>query len=397
VIDLDALGGNFRRLRSLLRAGCEPMPVVKADGYGHGAAEVSRRLQREGARRFAVAVVEEGAELRREGIHGEILVMGWIGGSQLPDLLRHRLTPNAHSLELLAELASFAEARRMRIPLHLKVDTGMTRLGIRPEELGEAIAILARTPLLSLEGLFQNFATADDPEDPQTAGQVAVLAEIHEALRAAGLPPEHVHVANSAGMLRPPAWPERLPRPSWVRPGLVLFTRFPGLPEAGAAAGSSALSDVMSFVSVVDQVKVVPPGTRVGYGGTFTAVRPTRLAMVPAGYADGVPRSASGRAQVLVHGRRCPLAGRVSMDLTAVDVTDLPDPPRRGNEVVFFGLQRGVRLGVEELAEAAGTMSWEILCGVGPRVPREIRESGAPSRVVSRFLPKGEAVLRGAP
>jgi alanine racemase len=145
----------------------------------------------------------------------------------------------------------------------------------------------------------------------------------------------------------------------------------------------------MSFVSVVDQVKTVPPGTRVGYGGTWAAARPSRIAIVPGGYADGIPRSLSGRGVVLVGGVRCPLAGRVSMDLVAVDVTDLQDEPRRGDEVVFFGTQRGRRLGVDEVAAAAGTVPWEILCGVGPRVPRVIVERGSVLSIQSKFLESG--------
>ncbi|MGZ6970028.1 MAG: alanine racemase C-terminal domain-containing protein, partial [Thermoanaerobaculia bacterium] len=162
----------------------------------------------------------------------------------------------------------------------------------------------------------------------------------------------------------------------------ALYARVPGL----SSEQNESLSDVMSFVSVVDQVKAVPKGTRVGYGGTFVATRRTTLAIVPAGYADGVPRSLSGHGAVLIAGRRCPLAGRVSMDLTTVDVTDLPAPPARGDETVFFGRQGDARLGVDEVASAAGTVSWEILCGVGPRVPRIILSGGRIVARESKFL-----------
>jgi alanine racemase len=176
-----------------------------------------------------------------------------------------------------------------------------------------------------------------------------------------------------------------------VRPGLALYTRFAGLPF------ESELRDVMAFVSVIEQVKRVSPGTRVGYGGTWVAESASTIAIVPAGYADGVPRSLSGAGGVLVGGVRCPIAGRISMDLTAVDVTGLPAPPPRGTEVVFFGTRGGARLGVEESARAAGTVSWEMLCGVGPRVPRVIVERGVPCRVISRFVPGGEASTDEAP
>lgn len=360
------------------------MPVVKADGYGHGAAFVSRRLMKEGAESFAVAVVEEGAELRREGIEGEILVMGHIGAEQLPELVRHELVPNAHSLPLLADLASFAAARGIHLGFHLKMDTGMTRLGVLPGEVSGAIEILrASRGALRLEGLFQNFASADDPDSPQTPAQLRTFAAIHETLVAAGCPPAELHVANSAGTLRPPEWLEALPPPARVRPGLALYAPFPGLP-------GPELHDVMSFVSVVDQVKRVPFGTRVGYGGTFVASRDSVLAIVPAGYADGVPRSLFEKGEVVVNGARCRIAGRISMDLTAVDVTDLDPVPSPGDDVLFFGTLGHARLPVDEMASAAGTVSWEILCGVGPRVPRVLREEGVPDRVISRFFPARE-------
>lgn len=390
VVDLDAVAANFRALTASLPAGCAVMPVVKADAYGHGAGEVSLRLEREGARHFAVAVVEEGVELRRAGVTAPILAMGWIGPGQFPDLLRHGITPNLHSPGMLAELASFARRSGARLRVHVKLDTGFTRLGFGAPEIPELVAALRREEgAIEVEGAYQNFASADVPDTPQTLRQIAAFGDGVRALDAAGLSPAVLHVANSAGTLSRPPWPEGLRPPSFVRPGLLLYAPFRGL-----AGGEGAL-DAMTFASVVDQVKRVPAGTAVGYGGTFVTGRETTLAVVPAGYADGVPRSLSGKGSVLVHGRRCPIAGRVSMDLTAVDVTDLPAPPVHGDEVVFFGRQGSARLGVEELAGAAGTVPWEVLCGVGPRVPRVLVEKGAPSRVVSRFLPGGEETVRG--
>ncbi|HKC25093.1 MAG TPA: alanine racemase [Thermoanaerobaculia bacterium] len=386
MVDLDALAANYRTLARRLPDGCAPMPVVKADAYGHGAAECARRLVAEGAPALAVAVVEEAVELRRAGIGGEILVMGYLGADQLPELVRHALVANVHSVANVGELAAFGRGRGVRLPVHLKLDTGMTRLGIPPRELADAAAALADAKdALDVAGVFQNFASADDETSEQTPQQVRTFAEMLSALRARGVDPPVVHAANSAATLAPPGWPAELPRPTRVRPGLALYTRFAGL------ALEDQLLDVMAFVSVVEQVKRISPGTRVGYGGAFVAARESVIALVPAGYADGVPRSlASGGGQVLVHGARCPIAGRISMDMTAVDVTDLPGVPALGAEVVFFGTRGGTRLGVEECARAAGTVSWEILCGVGPRVPRVIVESGVPNRVISRFLPGGD-------
>jgi alanine racemase len=389
IVDLDALGRNYRELARRVGPSCSVMPVVKADAYGHGSGVVASRLVREGASSFAVAVVEEGIELRRAGIRAEILVMGWIGSAQLPDLVRHGLVANAHSIPQLTELVEFAESRRVRIPLHVKLDTGMTRLGVTLEDLSDVVALLRRgEPWLVVEGVFQNFASADEPDGEQTPAQVRRFREMTSALREMGVDASgvHVHVSNSAGTLAPPGWSGDLPSPARARPGLALYTRFPGL-------SGEEFSDVMTFASVVDQVKEIEPGTRVGYGGTFVAKRRTRIAIVPGGYADGVPRSLSGAGSVLIRGTRCAIAGRISMDLTAVDVTDLESAPVRGDDVVFFGSQGNERLGVEELARAAGTVAWEVLCGVGPRVPRVIMEGGVPVRVLSRFLPAKEAAF----
>ena len=383
VVDLDALAANFRTLVRALPPGVAVMPVVKADGYGHGAVPVARRLAEEGAGILAVAVVEEGAELRRGGVDIPILVMGWIGPDQLEALEANRLTPNAHSPQQLRELVEFTEAKRTKLRLHLKLDTGMTRLGILPDQLSQVLDAVARAKEhLILEGVFQNFASADESGSAQTDAQARVFEAMLAAIRAAGHSPSMIHTDNSAATLASLGSPSRkdLLGISHVRPGLALYARVPGLPL------SESLLDVMTFISAVDQVKRVPAGTRIGYGGTFVCARETTVVLVPAGYADGVPRSLSGRGSVLIHGRRCPIAGRVSMDMTAADATDLPEPPRRGDEALFFGRGQGTRLGVEEAAAAAGTVPWELLCGVGPRVPRIIVREGRVAETQSKFL-----------
>ena len=365
------------------------MPVVKADGYGHGAVHVARRLAQEGAPILAVAVAEEGLELRRGGITAPILVMGWIGKDQLSTLAASWLTPNIHSVEQAGELKNFLESEERKAPLnvHLKLDTGMTRLGVLPADLPRVLALLEELRgRVFLEGVFQNFASADEAAAQQTEEQTRIFLEGVGAVRAAGHRPSMIHTDNSAATLvrlgDSPSRKRSLFEISHVRPGLALYARVPGL----SSELNDSLLDVMSFVSVVDQVKTVPAGTRVGYGGTFVCARETTLAIVPGGYADGVPRHLSGKGQMLIGGRRCPIAGRVSMDLTAVDVTDLPSPPVRGDEALFFGAQGGARLGVEEVAAAADTVSWEILCGVGPRVPRIILEGGRVIARESKFL-----------
>jgi len=383
VVDLDALAANYRTLHRALPPPVDVLPVVKADGYGHGAVPVARRLAEEGAGILAVAVVEEGAELRRGGVDVPILVMGWIGPDQLDELVANRLTPNAHSPQQLRELVEFTESKRIELRLQLKLDTGMTRLGILPDQLSQVLELLARAKeRIFLEGVFQNFASADDAVSGQTASQQRTFEEMLAAIRSAGHAPSMIHTDNSAATISRHSFPSKknLLGISHVRPGLALYAPVPGLPF------SESLLDVMTFLSAVDQVKRVPAGTRIGYGGTFVCDRETTVALIPAGYADGVPRSLSGRGSVLIHGRRCRIAGRVSMDMTAVDATDLPEPPRRGDEALFFGRGQGTRLGVEEAAAAAGTVPWELLCGVGPRVPRIIFREGGVAETQSKFL-----------
>lgn len=406
VVDLDALASNYRALARGLPTGCAILPVVKADAYGHGAVHVARRLATEGATAFAVAVVEEGLELRRAGITQPILVMGWIGRDQLGSLVEGGLTPNIHSIPQLEELAFFLEGEEGKagaarskgaplppLPVHLKLDTGMTRLGVRPEELPRVLGLLGEMKRkIFLEGVFQNFASAYDVASEQNEDQTKIFLEGVQTIRAAGHRPSMIHTDNSGATLARTGRAVPLPfSPSkksssssvtHVRPGLALYARVPGL----SSEANESILDVMSLVSVVDQVKTVPAGTRVGYGGTFVCARTTTLAVVAAGYADGVRRHLAARGQVLIAGRRCPIAGRISMDLTEVDVTDLPAPPARGDEAVFFGTQSGATLGVGEVADAADTVAWEVLCGIGPRVPRIIREGGRTVAQVSKFL-----------
>ncbi len=364
IIDLDAIASNYR----FIAARVAPRPVyavVKADAYGHGAAPVAARLAREGADRFAVANPEEGAALRRAGIAGEILVLSRVDPEDVPRLAAYGLTPALYDAEQAEAIAARTSAASAPLAVHLELDTGMGRAGFRPEELDFVIALLRRAPGLRLAGTFANLSRADDPSSAETRLQVERLRAGASRLREAGVAPGLVHAANSAAILgAEPAWLDA------VRPGLALYGVAPR--ESREAA---ALSPAMTVEARVTSVRRVPAGTPLGYGGRFVTDRETTVAVLPIGYHDGFRRSFSGRIAVLLGGKRAPVVGAVSMDVTLVDTTDTP--ARRGDRAVCLGKDGGDAITAWELAAAANTIPYEILCGIGPRVPRVYTDGGA--------------------
>lgn len=357
LVDLGAIARNFRRLRERV-AHCAVIPVVKADAYGHGAAPVARRLAAEGADRFAVAIAEEGIALRRAGVPGEILLLNYADPADLPAHRAYGLTPAVYDM---AQARGFAEAARALpdpISVHLKLDTGMGRLGFLPGELGELAAVLRSAPRLAVAGTFSNFASADEPSSPATDRQLQWMRAALDALRSSGVEPGLVHLANSAAILsRSDTWFGA------VRPGLCLYGVSP-FPDAAEEDLEPALTLETAVVSVRD----VGADTPLGYGGRFRTQRPSRIAVIPIGYHDGLRRAFSGRVSFLLRGRRAPLVGAVSMDLTLLDATDSGAAP--GDRVVCLGGGPGSGVSAWELARAAGTIPYEILCGISSRVPR---------------------------
>jgi alanine racemase len=365
-IDLDALRHNFQQAR-LQAAGRQILAVVKADAYGHGAAHVAPALQRAGADRFGVAIVEEGIELRQAGIELPILVLGGIYPGQEEDLLRHRLTPALYDLEAARRLNERARAAGQVCPWHLKIDTGMGRIGFRPEELPALLPELTRLDGLRLEGVISHLALADEPEHPFTDDQLKLFRGALAQLRAAGFAPSLIHTANSAALFS-----RDIPECNLVRPGIALYGALP----SACFAGRLDLRPVMSFRTRVAQVKNVPAGTGVSYGHRFRADRPTILAAIPVGYADGYNRLLSNKGEVLVRGRRAKVAGTVCMDWTLLDVTDIPEVAV-GDQVTLLGRDNGNTITAEEWAERVGSISYEVFCQVSKRVPRVYRDSGA--------------------
>jgi alanine racemase len=359
-ISLGNLRHNFEVIRGLVGPDVAVMGVVKANAYGHGAEEAAAVFERAGAAWLGVALPEEGAALREAGIGLPVLCLGGFWDGQESLLLDYDLTPAVYRPDQVERLDAEAGRRGATASYHLKVDTGMGRLGVPPGTLGDFLDRVARLRRVSCDGLMTHFPSADVPELADfTRGQIARYGDALEALRRHGLEPRWRHLANGAGTH---AFPEG--RGNLVRPGAVLY----GLKrDVLAPVGPDlALRPVMRVVTRIEHLKTVPEGTPLGYGCTFTTARRSAIATVPAGYADGVRRGLSNRGHMSVRGRLAPVVGRVSMDLTILDVTDVPGV-ELGDEVVLFG---GGGISVEDVAEAAGTISYEITCGISPRVPR---------------------------
>lgn len=360
-IDLDAVRANARRMTEL--AGVDLYAVVKADAYGHGAVAVARALAGQpGVAGFAVSLVEEGVELRDAGVQAPILVMGpaLAGGYQeLVDRDMQVMVGTAGDLEALAEIG---RRRGARVPVHIKVDTGMSRLGILPGELAPVIEAAVRGGGVEIVALASHLACAetDDPADGrcQTRRQLAAFEDAVALARAAGARPRLLHTANSAAALRFPA-----ARCDRVRTGIALY-------GSGVQPDDGELAPAMRWVTGVAQLRTVPAGTPVSYGALWTAPRDSRVAVLPVGYADGLTRRLTARAEALIGGKRCPMVGAISMDIAVVDVTDLGDAVAVGDEAVLLGVQGSERIVVRELAEAAGLIDYEVTCAVSRRVPR---------------------------
>lgn len=364
-VNLSALRSNYALLKKQLPANTGMMAMVKADAYGHGAVEVSRVLEKLGIAALGVATVEEGVELRAACIKAPILVMCGLMGAGSPASMRmveEGLTPVIHSSGVIESLEHAAASQGRVVGVHLKVDTGMSRLGVRPEALEPVLERLRMSKAIKVEGVMSHLAEAGDEES--AAGQMEAFDGcIGRITRALG-PVRVWHVANSVAILK--GRPIEVPGAAecWVRPGLALY----GECEIDHPLRDAA-RPVMGIESRVMLLKSAPAGTRVSYGGTFTLARKSRLAVVPIGYADGYPWRASNKAFVLVHGQRVPVVGRVTMDMIVVDVTDL-EGARVGDPVVLLGCQEDAEIRLRELAAWADTIPYEILCGVSKRMPR---------------------------
>ncbi len=375
-IDLDALAYNVAALKG--QAGPAAMAaVVKANAYGHGALGVARASLEAGADRLAVICVDEGEQLRRAGITAPILVMGHSPASDAGRIVELALTPTVNTLEMGRALAREAEAAGVRQPVHLKVDTGLNRYGLPPQEIVPLAEALREMPTLELEGIFTHFASADEGDKRFTLEQYTIFRAVVEMLP--WIPIRHV--SNTATLLDRPEMSLDM-----VRPGVGIY----GLYPSQYVSRSLSLKPVLSLKSRITRLTAIAPGDSVSYGRTWRANRPSVIALVMCGYADGLSRVLSNRGAVLVRGKRVPIVGRVCMDMCMVDVTDVPDVAE-GDEVVIIGRQGEMMITAAELADLCGTISYEVLCGISARVPRLYLRSGRLIGVETLTTPLAQA------
>lgn len=340
------------------------MAVVKANAYGHGAVEITRALLRYGISRVAVVSIEEGMALRQAGINAPIVVLGPLFPEQIADLLAHQLTPVIGDLSILTPLADAAGRLKSAYPIHLKVDTGMSRLGLPTADADKWLSNSLWGHPLQIEGVMTHLADTDGVDPETTEQQLRSFCQVLSKIEQRGWRVPLIHATNSAGLIRFPQ-----SHFSLVRPGITLYG-YHTLPSSVAAP---SFKPVLSLRSTIAQIKTVEAGGTVSYNGTFIASRRSRIAVLPIGYADGYSRRLSNRGKVLVHGRRASVVGLVCMDMVMIDVTDVPSS-QVGDEVVLIGQQGTDAIWADEIARWTDTIPYEVLCGIGPRIPRIYRE-----------------------
>lgn len=369
-IDLDAIAHNAREIKRLIGEKTELMAVVKANGYGHGAVPVAKTALENGASRLAVHRTLEGVQLRQAGITAPVLIMGYSLPAEAETVVSWGLTPTVNTLEQAHALSAAATQQGKVLPIHVKVDTGLGRFGLLPEEVTDFVRAISELPGLALEGIYTHFAMADAADKSYTLQQLGIYLEVVKRLEEAGFTVPIKHVANSAATLDLPQT-----HLDMVRCGIVLY----GLRPSNEVEPAIPLKPAMALKSRVARVRTLPAGSCISYGCTYTTREPTRVALVPVGYGDGYPRLISNRGQVLIHGQRAPIVGVVCMDQLVVKVSDIPNV-QQDDEVVLIGKQGNEQITAEEVAAWAETINYEVTTGLLPRVTRVYLQDG---RVVS--------------
>lgn len=368
-VSLKALEHNLKVVRRHIGPKPEILAVVKSNGYGMGAVPVAKALQKAGANRFGVTCGDEGIELRKSGIRKPILVLTGFWPGEEARFIKNRLTPTVTRLDDVRHLERAAKAAHVksRLRFHLKINTGMNRLGISPSEIDAFAAEFAECRHVELEGTFTHFASAEDFSARQTDEQEEVFRDCLDRLRGLGISPGIVHMANSGAICaRPSTWADM------VRPGAILYGYYQSFdpPHKGQEVRQKLpIQPSLSLRARIITLRDLPPGQPVGYGARFVTDRPSRIAVINAGYADGILRQRTNRGCALVRGKHVPLVGTISMDLTTLDVTDVPDVAL-GDIVTIYGRDGEAEIQVSDVAREIGTVTSDLLCALGRRVPR---------------------------
>ncbi len=364
-VDLGALAHNLGQVRRRLQPSCQIIAVVKADAYGHGAALVVRTLESLGVTRFAAATLDEGIALREAGIRSSILLMGALFPEQFSDVVAHELTPVLYEQTVSEEFAKHLEGRSEPYPVHLKIETGMGRLGLDPEDVAALLQSPAFRGPLKAEGLMTHLADSDNADPAYTTAQLERFRAVIRFTQTEKLSLPLIHAANSGAIL---GHPEACF--TAVRPGIMLY----GYHNATHLNPAPELRPVLSLTTKVVQIRKLKPGESTSYGRTYVVRRPSRIAVLPLGYADGYSRLLSNKGAVLINGKRAPVVGRVCMDMTMVDATDVPGVSA-GAGVTVIGREEDQQITAADVAGWQGTISYEVLCKIGQRVRRVYKES----------------------
>lgn len=362
-IDLEAVVSNMEHMHKKLSEHTRMIAVIKADGYGHGAKQLAERLEQLAyVFGFAVATAEEALELRENGVQKPILILGYTFPEDYEALIKQDIRLTVFKEETAAQLASCAGKLDKKALVHIKADTGMSRIGVSADEDGlSVVRAIAAHQEIEIEGLFTHFARADETDKTYANRQLAKFQEFVLLCEAAGIQIPFKHCSNSAGILE-----LKQANLDIVRAGITIYGLWP---SDEVSRESIMLTPAMSLKSSIVYIKTVPKDTQVSYGGTYTAKKPVRLATIPVGYADGYPRGLSNKGSVLIRGKRAPITGRVCMDQFIVDVTDIPDA-REYDEVVLLGKSGGEEITAEELSSLSGRFHYELVCDISKRVPR---------------------------
>ena len=360
-IDLDAIYENVKNAKALLKKDTKMMAIVKADGYGHGAVEVARQID-ELVDAYGVAILEEGIELRKAGFTKPILILGYTPKPLYPAMIRYDIATAVFTMEMAKEISDTAVAMHKNANIHIKLDTGMSRIGFAiTKESKEIIEQIAKLPGIEIKGCFSHFARMDEKDKTKANEQFAKFTKMVNALEKDGVDLGIRHISNSAGIMETPEV-----QMDMVRNGICLYGLYP---SEEVQKERLPLKPAMELKAYVSYVKTLEPGVEIGYGGTYTTTKKTRVATIPVGYADGYSRCLSGKGSVLIHGKKAPILGRVCMDQFMVDITDI-DNVCVGDRVTLFGKDGDSCITIEEISAMAHSFNYEFVCDIGKRIPR---------------------------